>query len=103
MSYHEKLIDLQEQNLFDLPIQNSDMDMDISQSGGSSNEELKNSIMAETEMKINQKFDEINLLVAGVRLFLHLTAPDANVLSCSDLTDFWPVVTEVKLLPTHLS
>ena len=62
MSYHEKLIDLQEQNLFDLPVQNSDMDMDmdINQSGGADTNELRDSIMTETEMKINQKFDEMN-------------------------------------------
>ncbi len=65
MSYHEKIIDLQEHNLFDLPVQNSDI-QGFEQSGGNDNynyeqnkEEFKNSILNETEMKMNQKFNEM--------------------------------------------
>ena len=67
MSYHEKLIELQDQNLFDLPLQNSDIDCNempmLEQSGGNQSvhnfENLKNDLLASTEVKIDQKLNEI--------------------------------------------
>ncbi len=52
MSYHEKIVDLQDHNLFDLPVQDSDI-----QSGGNN---MGAFAEAEMKMKMDQKFDEMS-------------------------------------------